>query len=137
MASTPCPHCDGTIGATSPDTCYKCGRTVFSKPTGTIAEQGDSAPPFKDASADMTSLPSWLSPRSAPSLNLPQDMPGPPAPPPPTPPSPELSDTFEDDPKQLPLIELPSSTDKAQRRPRSQYRPRMIDPSKLTQTALF
>ena len=147
MASQPCPHCDGTIGVTSPDTCYKCGRSVFSKPTTAAGDNVPNAIVIKDDTTDVDiNLPSWLSPRAAPSLNMPQDRPLPPPPSEPNPqPEPEpqqhpehdLSDTFEDDPRQLPLIELPSLAETAQRRPRSQYRPRMIDPSKLTQNALF
>ena len=145
MASKPCPHCDGTIGVTSPDTCYKCGRSVFSKPTNAAGDNAPKAVVIRDETTDeVVNLPSWLSPRAAPSLNLPQDRP---LPPPASEPRPEpktqqhpehdLSETFEDDPRQLSLIEVPSIAETVQRRPRSQYRPRMIDPSKLTQNALF
>ena len=147
MASKPCPHCDGTIGVTSPDTCYKCGRSVFSKPANTAGGNTPKAVVIKDDTTDVViTLPSWLNPRAAPSLNLPQDRPLPTPASPPTPesepktqqhPEHDLSDTFEDDPRQLPLIELPSMAETVQRRPRSKYRPRMIDPSKLTQNALF
>ena len=31
MPQTPCRHCDGAIGIIHPETCYKCGRSNFTR----------------------------------------------------------------------------------------------------------
>ena len=148
MASQPCPHCDGTIGVTSPDTCYKCGRSVFSKPTTAAGDNVPNAIVIKNDTTDVDiNLPSWLSPRAAPSLNMPQDRP---LPPPPSEPNPQTQSHS--------LSNTQNTTSRTRlKTTRGNYRSsscralpkllnaghgantglRMIDPSKLTQNALF